>query len=156
MKRLFIDLEICKKCEKCVIECSYYNHYPNNNGITSLREKVQYALICKQCEEAPCVEACPREALEKQEDGSLKRYNMLCIGCNSCVLACPFGTIYPELIPYLDSICDYCKKRFKDAYLCIETCPYGAVEFKEFEENKEKNILLINKNLGVHIKRWKL
>lgn len=153
--RLFIDLEICKECDECSAECSYVYH-PENDGITSLREFANFALICRECEAAPCVESCPKQALEKQEDGKLKRYNFRCIGCKSCSHACPFGTIFPELIPYRTSMCDYCVNRLKqdEVPLCVRTCDEDAIRYEEVEESEEENIYFIGNNLAVHSEHW--
>lgn len=154
MKKLFIDLEICNKCKECKVDCSYFYH-PQNNGITTLRELAAFATVCRQCEEAPCIKACPQDALEKQEDGTLKRYNMRCIGCKSCVLACPFGTIYPEVIPHLASQCDYCLNRLNGKIPeCVNTCPFGAVKYADIEEDVKENIFAVGKNLVVHSIPW--
>ncbi len=154
-KRLYIDLDICSECPKCVIECSYFYH-PGNNGVTSLRELASYATICRQCKEGSCVKACPREALEKQENKILKRYNLRCVKCNSCAFACPFGTILPEFIPYAVSQCDYCLDRCDGGRkpLCVTSCPYGALKYGEFGADEEKDEYLIGDNLVVHCRLW--
>ena len=153
-KRLYIDLDRCNRCPKCVIECSYFYH-PGNNGITSLREIAAYAVICRQCEEGTCVLACPKEALEKQKDKILKRYNLRCIKCNSCSFSCPFGTILPEFIPYAFSHCDFClDRRQKDIPLCVKTCPYGALKYGKFEPNEENDEFLVGDNLIIRAKKW--
>ena len=167
MKRLYIDLDICSKCPECVITCSYFYHPQPfseafrgpqriaNMGITSLREYATFSLFCRQCEEAPCVTACYHDALEKQSDGVLKRYKMRCTSCKSCSIACPFGTILPDFIPYLDSHCDYCIGRLdKELPACIKTCSYNAIEFKEIKEDPENNIYLIGEHLAVKSQKW--
>ncbi|HID95255.1 MAG TPA: 4Fe-4S ferredoxin [Candidatus Latescibacteria bacterium] len=154
-KRLFIDLELCNRCRECHVECSYLYH-PHNIGITSLRELAAFFLICRRCEQAPCVTSCPQEALEKQEDGVLKRYNMRCIGCKSCVYACPFGTIYPETVPYTLSRCDYCLGRVNGVGPdCVKSCPEKAVQYTEIDESREENIFLIGDKLAVRSLPWK-
>lgn len=154
MKRLFIDLELCDKCEECKITCAYLYH-PQNNGITSLREYATFATICRQCTEAPCVNSCYRNALQKEEDGLLKRYSLRCTSCKSCTIACPFGVIFPELIPYINSRCDYCLGLPKQKIpACVSSCPYRAVELKEIAEDKERNIFLIGAHLAVHSLKW--
>ena len=154
-KRLFVDLEICYKCKECTAKCSYFYH-PENKGFLTLLERASQVLVCRKCEEAPCVKACPNDALEKQSDGSLKRYGMRCTGCKSCTLACPFGTIYPEIVPYLTSQCDWCLGRLDEGVPeCVITCPYNAIGFIEVEESKEKDIYLIGDNLSIHSVPWR-
>lgn len=70
MKRLFIDLEVCNKHPGVAVPCSYFYH-PDNKGVISLREIATFAIICRQCDEAPCVKSCPQDALEKQGDGTI-------------------------------------------------------------------------------------
>ncbi len=154
-KKLFVDLDICDKCEECVIECSYFHHL-ENCGITSLRELITYSLVCRKCEEASCVKSCPQDALEKKDGDILRRFNMLCISCKSCILACPFGTIYPEYVPYIIPKCDYCIDRSETSNpLCVDTCPYKALDFREVEEKPEEGIYLLGDNLAVHSRiKW--
>ena len=156
--RLFIDLDICShECKECIIKCSYFYH-PFNNGIRSVIELATYALVCRKCEEPHCVNACPVDALEQQKDKNnmLIRHNMRCISCRSCSHACPYGTIYPENVPYLINVCDYCLDRRdnKDEPLCIKTCPYGALSLKKTEEKLPENSYLVGDNLIVHSTHW--
>ncbi len=165
-KKLFVDREKCYACKECTAKCSYFYH-PANNGIISLLELITRSQTCRKCEEAPCVKACPNEALEKQPDGSLKRYSMRCTSCKTCALACPFGTIYPELLPYLASQCDYCLgtptlsasggggiKEGGDPE-CVKSCPEGAVRFIDVDESKDKDIYFVGENLAVHSVPWR-
>ena len=156
MKRLLIDLEKLYSCETATAECSY-SYHPKNNGIARLREIGQFMYICRRCEEAPCVTACPKEALEKQEDGTIKRYTMRCISCKSCSHACPFGTIPIETIPYITSQCDACLDRCdKEEPICSRTCSIeGAVKFVDIEESEKDDVYLISKNIAVRAKEWK-
>ncbi|RKY31677.1 MAG: 4Fe-4S ferredoxin [Candidatus Omnitrophota bacterium] len=153
MKRLFIDLDICNNCEECRVSCDYFYH-PQNNGITNLREFATFALFCRHCEEAPCVNACYHNALEKQPDGILKRYKMRCTSCKSCAIACPFGTIFADFTPYLDSRCDYCVGISTKLPKCVTTCPEKAIEVKEVKEDIEQNIYFIGESLAVHSRKW--
>lgn len=160
-KRLFIDLDVCAagECKDCVIKCSYlYHRQTENNGIMSIVELAQYALVCRRCEEPHCVNACPFEALEQNEDNDnlLIRHNMRCVSCRSCSHACPYGTIYPEMVPYLVHNCDYCLDRRgqKDEPLCIKTCPYGALKLESGDIELDENTFLVGDNLIVHSIHW--
>ena len=145
MKRLLIDLDACSDCHECGAICSYIQH-PANNGILSLLEFAHFALVCRRCEDSPCVAACPWKALEFQPYNSLKRYMMRCTSCKSCSRACPFGVIYPETIPFVVSRCDYCLGRLKgdSSPICLEMCTHNGIRFGEFEEKKEENIFKVS------------
>jgi Fe-S-cluster-containing hydrogenase component 2 len=152
MKRLFIDLEKCDKCKECVIECSYLYH-PQNNGITSLRELATFSIFCRRCEEAPCVRSCYHNALAKDQDSILRRARFLCTSCKSCAIACPFGVILVDFIPFLDSKCDFCMGQ--DIIPCIQSCPYQAIEVKDLkQESIEEGVYFISDKLAVHTKKW--
>jgi Fe-S-cluster-containing dehydrogenase component len=135
--KLIIDLAKCTTQGESGVQCSY-KHHPENKGFDSLLEMIRFALICRRCESAPCISACPQDALEKvpsknNDAGILKRANMLCTGCGSCAIACPFGTIYTDLIPYPSSVCDVCRGRLEpgEKPLCVNTCKDGIIDYKE-------------------------
>ena len=156
MKKLFLDYEKYTKIRNFKTECDFFYHQ-NNEGVASLIELTAFSLICRQCEDAPCVVSCPKEALEKQEDGTVKRYNMRCIACRSCVLACPFGTLYPEVINYFAHKCDYCLKNLKDEIpLCVKTSSDKEIlQYKDIEEDKRKHNFAIGDCFIVHSAPWK-
>src|SRR5205807_1765955 len=52
--------------------------------------------VCKHCEEAGCLEACPTGAIVRTEVGSVLVQNDVCNGCGYCVVSCPFGVIDPR------------------------------------------------------------
>lgn len=150
MKKLLIDLDACLNCKDCGAVCSYIQH-PSNNGVLSLLEFAHFALVCRRCEDSPCVASCPWKALEFQPYNQLKRYMMRCTSCKTCSRACPFGVIYPETIPFVASRCDYCLGRLQgeDSPVCLEMCTHGGIRYGEFTEKKEENIFKISENLLV-------
>ena len=155
-KRLFIDLVKCRQCEECKASCSYFYH-PFNDGILHLREIAEFGATCRQCDKAPCVTACPTDALEKQNDGIVKRYNLRCVACRTCCYACPFGVILPEVIPYAVSRCDFCIGRLGESEepTCLGGCPEGAIQYGEFEPDLKEKLFQIGEHLIVHIIPWK-
>jgi Fe-S-cluster-containing dehydrogenase component len=135
--KLIIDLGKSRLQEESQVQCSY-KHHPANKGFDSLLEMIRFALICRRCESAPCIAACPQDALEKvpskrNDAGVLKRANMLCTGCGTCAIACPFGTIYTDLIPYPSSVCDVCRGRLEpgEKPLCVRTCGDGSIDYRD-------------------------
>jgi len=136
-EKLVIDLAKIDLQQSSGVRCSY-KHHPANKGIDALVEMLRFSLICRRCESAPCIAACPQNALEKiatenNDAGILKRANMLCTGCGSCAIACPFGTIYTDLIPYPSSVCDRCTDRLEDngKPLCVNTCSDGSIDYRQ-------------------------
>ena len=81
---------------------------------------------------------------------------MRCISCKSCSHACPYGTIYPENLPFLAHNCDFCLDRRKQSNepLCIKSCPYGALVLKKGDITLDKNTFLVGDNLIVHSTHW--
>jgi Fe-S-cluster-containing dehydrogenase component len=81
---------------------------------------------------------------------------MRCISCGSCSHACPYGTIYPELVPLLVHNCDFCLDRrdAKDEPLCITTCSYGALALREADKELGENEFLVGDNIIVHSTHW--
>jgi Fe-S-cluster-containing hydrogenase component 2 len=155
-KRLFIDLYKCDECEECTVRCGYmYQPGLADHGMAALREELAYQVVCRRCEEASCVNACKFKALERQENGVLKRYNMRCVSCKCCSQACPFGTIYPELVPFFAVRCDYCMHKLENGDMsCLSSCAKNAVEYREVEESKKDGIYIVNDHLAVHAPKW--
>jgi Fe-S-cluster-containing dehydrogenase component len=133
--KLTIDLSKVRLQGPSGIRCSY-KHHPANRGFDAVLERVRFGLICRRCESAPCIAGCPRGALEKVDAGQdgekvLRRANMLCTGCGTCALACPFGTVSDDLMVFASSVCDFCEGRLGtgEKPLCVQTCRDGAVEY---------------------------
>ena len=156
-EKLIIDLAKCRLQDESKVRCSY-KHHPENKGIDSLLEMIRFALICRRCESAPCISACPNEALEKvqtenDDAGILKRANMLCTGCGTCAIACPFGTIYTDLIPFPSSICDLSKGRLKpgEKPLCVTTCEDGSIDYRQVDVEKEEDLVEVFEGIVVRV-----
>jgi len=155
--KLIIDLAKCRPQNESKVRCSY-KHHPENKGIDSLLEMIRFALICRRCEAAPCIEACPNDALEKiptenNDAGILKRANMLCTGCGTCAIACPFGTIYTDLIPFPSSVCDVCRGRLgkKEKPLCVNTCENKSIDYREVDAKKEADMVEVFEDIVVRV-----
>jgi Fe-S-cluster-containing dehydrogenase component len=82
--------------------------------------------ICFQCADAPCIQACPKDALSRDErTGAVLVNDQRCIGCTLCRKACPWDV--PKRHPDRKLIlkCDLCVDR-ADGPLCVEMCPLSG------------------------------
>ena len=94
-KRLYIDLPKLRKLKAREIEA--IDRPEIRGGFKTLRELATFRFTCRRCKNAPCINACPSDALEKDESGVVQRSVNLCIRCKSCIVACPFGTMMNDL-----------------------------------------------------------
>jgi Fe-S-cluster-containing dehydrogenase component len=89
---------------------------------------VNVSLACMHCGDAPCVKACPRQALSKKdESGTVVVDKQKCVGCMLCLWACPFGAPQLGTNGKMEK-CNFCEERplgMKRA--CEEICPTQAI-----------------------------
>lgn len=156
-KKILIDLAKFRNPENGKYnfgEC-VYDFHPDNIGMKAIVEKAMMMFTCRRCEDAPCIEICPEEALEKDDDGFVIRAKNLCVGCQSCVAVCPFGTIMNEVFTYKSSMCDLCDFDNNTTTLkCMKTAPEGAISIVDMEENEENNIYKLNEKILVKELIW--
>jgi Fe-S-cluster-containing dehydrogenase component len=78
---------------------------------------------------------------------------MLCTGCGTCAIACPFGTIYTDLIPYPSSVCDLSKGRLKkgEKPLCVTTCEDKSIDYREVDVKKEGDLVEVFDGIVVKV-----
>ena len=130
-KRIVLDLTKCEGCEDCTVDCGYFYSDENDQGILTLKERATFMVVCRRCDHASCVVSCPYDALERQDDGSIKRFNLRCVSCKLCTQGCPFGTIYPEMVGFYQTPCDYCLDRTTEEPPCISGCVKHAIDYRE-------------------------
>ncbi len=107
--------------------------------------------MCHQCENAPCVGACPVGALTMGEQ-VVQANSARCIGCQSCVSACPFGMITIQSLPgdTRQQIvkCDLCEQR-EEGPACVESCPTQALQLlteRELRRVRQQRIVASSEN----------
>lgn len=138
----FLDYSRCIGCQACVQACAECD---THRGISMIhletierRDSVQTApQICMHCEEPICAQMCPADAIKKTPDGVVQSaLKPRCIGCSTCVYACPFGV--PKYIEAMDQMmkCDMCYDRSSVGKkpMCATVCPSGALTFTTMEE----------------------
>ncbi len=138
-----LDITRCIGCRACEVACVTANDLPPENSRNRVpyleadgtaRSQATFApYLCHQCEEPPCVPACPTGASFVAEDGRVLVERELCIGCGLCEPACPYEARYTE--PATDKLekCTLCEGRVQAglAPACFDVCPAGARHFEE-------------------------
>jgi Fe-S-cluster-containing hydrogenase component 2 len=127
---------------------AYYYPSLNINGLKTIRELATFRFACRKCEDAPCINVCPAEALEKDENGIVVRYTNLCVSCKSCVTICPFGTMMTDFFKHhrnKDLFYDLRDEKEMDEF--IRVCPAGAVTMTDDDESPDKNIYSLNEKV---------
>jgi formate dehydrogenase iron-sulfur subunit len=96
--------------------------------------------VCKHCERAGCLEACPTGAIVRTEFGSVYVQPDVCNGCGYCVSACPFGVIDRREDDGRAWKCTLCYDRLKGDMVpaCAKACPTASIQFGEVEALREK------------------
>ena len=102
-KCLVINLDRCTGCDSCIVSCKFENHLPlgtfynrvmqvGPTGSYPNVERYNLPVQCQQCTHARCVEVCPTGASYRDsESGIVLVDESKCIGCQYCVMACPYG-----------------------------------------------------------------
>lgn len=178
---MVIDLKRCIGCYGCQIFCKAENatppgilwsrvlfyesgHYPNV-------KKMHIPLLCMHCKEPACVDVCPTGASTRRPDGIVTVDSTKCLGCKSCVIACPYGarSFYSEekeyfpgqrLTPYervgyqrhrtgVVEKCDFCLSRIQQGLepACVVSCMAKARYFGDLDDpNNQVSQLIRNYN----------
>lgn len=84
---------------------------------------------CNHCTDAPCVAICPTSALYKRDDGIVDFDTSICIGCKSCMQACPYDALYIDPHDHTAQKCNYCVHRIEVGIepACVVVCPEQAI-----------------------------
>jgi carbon-monoxide dehydrogenase iron sulfur subunit len=139
--RIRIHEEFCIGCRLCEIMC-VVKHSRSGKILKAFREEhprplprvrveeegyTSFALQCRHCEEAPCIENCMTGAMHREE-GAVLCDEEKCVGCLMCVMSCPFGAIRPGSGRKVVSKCDLCGG--KGIPFCVEYCPNEALTYE--------------------------
>lgn len=121
----------CVACGDCELACSMAKHQVFDPALSSIRTVriepiVMLAVTCRNCADAPCVVACPRNALSQDpEKGTIIVDQELCDGCGWCIEACDFGAMLLNPESKKVEVCDLCADL--DEPQCIKFCQKEAL-----------------------------
>ncbi|MCK4763320.1 MAG: 4Fe-4S dicluster domain-containing protein [Candidatus Aminicenantes bacterium] len=196
-----LDLSRCIGCRRCVYACVEENNLSRSpqthwiqvlemekeKGVDFHHSNLHYSheevpheghfyvpVACQQCRNTPCVSACPVQATWQEPDGIVVVDYNWCIGCRSCMAACPYGarhfnwgepTIPAEKVnpdthflgnrPRYKNVvekCTFCIQRVREGLYpkCVEACPTGARKFGNLlDPESEIRYILKNKRVLV-------
>ncbi|WP_127956561.1 4Fe-4S binding protein [Serratia microhaemolytica] len=139
-KLIVADAEKCIGCRTCELACALAHGQSTKLQPQNFMPRLQIVktrhvsvpIICHQCENAPCAKVCPHDAIVRA-DGYWEVIQSRCIGCKSCVVACPFGAINVVLSAQETKEpcgeahkCDLCHDHASGP-ACINVCPTDAL-----------------------------
>ena len=139
-KIILFDPKKCTGCKICELICSFSNAKEFSISKARIRNLVDlkgaafFSLTCFQCQDPPCLGACPSDAIYKEDDVT-KIAPRKCTGCRLCISACPFGNVKFDDEKEVAIKCELCGGNPK----CVEYCPTEALRFLEKEANTLDN-----------------
>ena len=134
-----IDNRKCIGCHACTVACKSEHQVPIGVDRTWVKyiEKGEFpytsrhfgVMRCNHCDSAPCVTICPTNALYRRSDGIIDFDNQRCIGCKSCMQACPYDALYIDPNDNTAAKCNFCAHRVEAKLepACVIVCPTQAI-----------------------------
>ena len=153
---IITDLNRCTGCLTCTVACKANNEVPIGNfWIRTLRvgptpkadgsgdfpdvDMYYLPVQCQHCASPECVSVCPTGASVKNDDGTVTIDAETCIGCQSCIPACPYGVRYLNEELNVVQKCTMCAQLVSEGSLpaCVQTCGGRARFFGDLDEGIE-------------------
>lgn len=145
MKRIYTLEDYCIGCHLCEVAC-ITEHSASKDPVRAFLHEparpisrctveewdggiISFSTTCRHCDEPDCLRACISGAIQKGENGTVRIDTEQCVGCWSCVMACPYGAIQRNLTRKKANKCDLCPDRKSPA--CVDACPNRALVYKE-------------------------
>lgn len=175
-----VELDACSGCKACVTACHSLNGLEDGEswrrvGLLAGRQasdlldpaphsalRVPHSLqhvttACHHCVEPACAHGCPVLAYDKDPlTGIVRHLDDQCIGCQYCVMMCPYEV--PKHSKRLGIVrkCDLCHGRLADgeAPACVQACPNEAIRIRVVNQSEvTANFLPENGDSGVRTRK---
>jgi carbon-monoxide dehydrogenase iron sulfur subunit len=141
-QEIYVIPSRCTGCRTCEMACAV-EHSQSKSLYGAITETppprrriyveavgtVAVPVACRHCDEAFCMNACITGAIRRDARGFVVLDDSRCIGCNSCIMLCPFGVIQKDEARHVAVKCDLCPDLGSPA--CVDSCPTGALRFEE-------------------------
>jgi tetrathionate reductase subunit B len=150
---MVIRQDRCIDCERCMEACVSTNHVPEYGWRTRILQKEApkavgqkrefIPILCNQCNNPPCVRTCPTKATFKnQTNGIVMMNDKKCIGCKSCMIACPYDARYFNEEKGAIDKCDFCfatwLSKGKKTTACADICPADVRIFGDLSDPESR------------------
>lgn len=166
-KGMVIDLRTCIGCQACTIACKAENATPPGIFWTRVLEqevgkypssrRVFLPVLCNHCNNPACRDVCPTGATYRREDGLVLIDYDKCIGCQACIVACPYQVrdLWDDKRSYFPGVrtpfeevgyqkfrvgavqkCTLCAHRIDQGLepACVATCPTSSRVFGDLDD----------------------
>lgn len=139
VRNITVVSDLCDGCNKCVRACEKVISKVSNKvkkkiaAIKLIRNGSSYfPIICRNCEDAPCVTACISGCRKREEGGWVTTNYERCVGCWMCVMNCPFGAIEMLMEDHVAIKCDGCLD--KEVAPCVASCKTGVLSHMDIND----------------------
>jgi len=157
---------------KWIWEEEFKHAFPDleNEHMNDRIKNLPFLVLCNQCQDAPCVRACPTKATFKQEDGIVAMDFHRCIGCRFCMAACPYGSRsfnfrdprpfiketnkkFPTRMKGVVEKCNFCSELLAEGKqpACVEASN-GALVFGDLDDPESEVRKLLKSNYTIRRK----
>jgi len=150
-----IDHTRCVGCHACTVACKSENEVPVGvtrtfvkhveKGVFPNTRRSFQVTRCNQCEDPPCVAACPVTAMYQRPDGIVDFDKDVCIGCKACIAACPYDAIFINPDDGSAEKCNMCSHRIDEGLepACVSVCPAEAILVGDIHQPDSKVARLV-------------
>ena len=144
-----LDSDSCIGCHACTIACKSEHDVPLGVNRTWVKyietgsfpnaSRKFSVMRCNQCDDAPCMTICPTNALFRADNGIVDFQDDNCIGCKSCMNACPYDALYINPETNTAQKCNFCNHRVEVdlAPSCVVVCPTEAIKVVDFDDPED-------------------
>ncbi len=147
-----VDIASCTGCHTCSIACKdraglsdeldFLRVEAHEGGLYPEPTLYYRVIHCFHCEEPACAQACPVEAISKEDNDLVVIDSEECTGCGECMEACPFDAMImlPENVA---AKCDGCADEVARGWdpTCVRACPMRALRYERIEDVQMKKRL---------------